>query len=83
MDRLERAERASSMSQRTRNTLTLAAMAFAAASLSFYPVITIYWLVIAYWLAASAPGVAPWTIKPRGWRSLRRRRRDHDSPRTT
>ncbi|HUZ03308.1 MAG TPA: hypothetical protein VMU89_23425 [Thermomicrobiaceae bacterium] len=71
------------MTQRMRNSLTLAAMAFAAATLPFSPVITMYWLIVAFWIAASARGVASWTIKPRGLRSLRRRRRGHDTPRTT
>src|SRR6185312_16635497 len=40
------------VNQWTRNTLILTAMAFAVAMLPWYPVVAVYWLVIAFWLTA-------------------------------
>ena len=71
------------MSQRTRNTLALAAMVFAAAALPWNPVVTVYWLLTAFFVASTGPGATIWSGTPRALRALRRRLRRNDTPRTT
>lgn len=70
---LERAERTGLVNKRTKQTLSLAALAFAVGTFPFNPVVAMYWLVMAFFLWPSTNRLATERINNRKVRDLLRR----------